>query len=830
MSDWVIYPWNVIPLSYTGIFLILGVYISRIPKKSDTTKTLMWALFLFALGIFMSVLNGIASNSGWEHPFFESGTLDIVVSISPYLMLFLFARMAYLLGTVRFAREQKVVEILVLVIGICFFVSDVVFGLQTGTAGGVFFILFMIWTIVLLIRKWRLARKNEDASKTAYLAFLVFILVNAMLVILDAGLVKLGADLTAEVIGEISGAVLPVVLGLLFMQFIPEATSLESKFVAIGVLVVVVMTQLGTSPVNANYELRYEYAPNLEPISITFIPDGTGGYRAEGTKPVFLEQPGDTLSLGDESAVAVKTLFPISMYGIGRDSIYVSPNGLVLFERRSDDSLGYLSLARLSVPAVAPLSMDLDPSEGGSVTVFSSADSMVVTWKDIPMFHDPDANTGFFPVNQRLMNAQVVLRSDSSITITRGATPFRPLNWAYGISPGLAEMQTPRDSIAWRGTRGTLIATQLPFEIGSNEQLYFEERNIGIYQAWSRAESFRLLRNALIAFILILLAVPAYYRLSIRRRLHLLMDGLGRVNDGDLSKDVPAPIQDEVGQLSKAFNGMTASLRTYANNMEDLVEERTAELKATQAQLIEQEKLASLGSLTAGIAHEIKNPLNFVNNFAEVAGEMADEALEAMAKGDSDELRSILAELKANSGQITKHGRRADDIVKAMMQHARGGASEREEVQLNTFLEEYANLAWHGRRAKEGDFQAELVRDFSDEVGSLKAMPQELGRVVLNLLNNAFDAVRGVDSARVTIATRHADGNDQISVSDNGPGIPEDIRQKIFEPFFTTKATGEGTGLGLSLSYDIVTKGHSGTMTVAKAEGGGAEFIITIPK
>ncbi|NQV74408.1 HAMP domain-containing protein, partial [bacterium] len=237
------------------------------------------------------------------------------------------------------------------------------------------------------------------------------------------------------------------------------------------------------------------------------------------------------------------------------------------------------------------------------------------------------------------------------------------------------------------------------------------------------------------------------------------MDGLGRVNDGDLSKDVPAPIQDEVGQLSKAFNGMTASLRTYANNMEDLVEERTAELKATQAQLIEQEKLASLGSLTAGIAHEIKNPLNFVNNFAEVAGEMADEALEAMAKGDSDELRSILAELKANSGQITKHGRRADDIVKAMMQHARGGASEREEVQLNTFLEEYANLAWHGRRAKEGDFQAELVRDFSDEVGSLKAMPQELGRVVLNLLNNAFDAVRGVDSARVTIATRHADGN-----------------------------------------------------------------------
>jgi len=252
-------------------------------------------------------------------------------------------------------------------------------------------------------------------------------------------------------------------------------------------------------------------------------------------------------------------------------------------------------------------------------------------------------------------------------------------------------------------------------------------------------------------------------------------------------------------------------------------------LKATQAQLVEQEKLASLGSLTAGIAHEIKNPLNFVNNFAEVGAEMADELSEAIAAGRTEEAQSIIAELRENATQITKHGRRADDIVKAMMQHARGGASEMESVELNTFLEEYANLAWHGRRAKDDGFQAELIRDFSKDVGSLNAMPQELGRVILNLLNNAFDAVRETEGARVTIATRATEGGVSISVSDNGPGIPETIREKIFEPFFTTKPTGEGTGLGLSLSYDIITKGHGGTMTAGASAEGGAIFTLTLP-
>ncbi|MEQ9103361.1 MAG: ATP-binding protein [Rhodothermales bacterium] len=276
--------------------------------------------------------------------------------------------------------------------------------------------------------------------------------------------------------------------------------------------------------------------------------------------------------------------------------------------------------------------------------------------------------------------------------------------------------------------------------------------------------------------------------------------------------------------LTKAQEDYQALLAEKART-----EKALTDLQATQKQLVEQEKLASLGSLTAGIAHEIKNPLNFVNNFAEVSTELMEELAEAVASGNSEEAAMILEDLRDNAEQIAKHGKRADSIVRSMMQHARGGASDMETVAVNDFLEEYANLAWHGRRARDHGFSADVERDFDPEAGELKVMPQELGRVVLNLLNNAFDAVKEQDDGLVKVASRRTENGLTITVSDNGPGIPEDIRQKIFEPFFTTKATGEGTGLGLSLSYDIVTKGHGGTMTVGESVHRGALFTITIP-
>ncbi|NQV74407.1 hypothetical protein HQ496_14925 [bacterium] len=304
----------------------------------------------------------------------------------------------------------------------------------------------------------------------------------------------------------------------------------------------------------------------------------------------------------------------------------------------------------------------------------------------------------------------------------------------------------------------------------------------------------------------------------------------------------PYDVNHEVGRILNRFGGVFDLAYQRYNDLKQaeidyaaLLEEKArtekalSDLQATQKQLVEQEKLASLGSLTAGIAHEIKNPLNFVNNFAEVSVEMAEELMEALEAGKLDEVGAIVQELMDNATQIAKHGKRADSIVKSMMQHARGGSSDRETIQVNQFLEEYSNLAWHGMRARDHGFQAEVRRDFDPNAGSLSVMPQELGRVILNLLNNAFDAIKTQKDGIVTVRTVKQDNGLQISVSDNGPGIPDAIRDKIFEPFFTTKATGEGTGLGLSLSYDIVTKGHGGKMEVGQSEEGGAAFTISLP-
>jgi signal transduction histidine kinase len=266
-------------------------------------------------------------------------------------------------------------------------------------------------------------------------------------------------------------------------------------------------------------------------------------------------------------------------------------------------------------------------------------------------------------------------------------------------------------------------------------------------------------------------------------------------------------------------------------------------LREAQQQLVQQEKLASLGQLTAGIAHEIKNPLNFVTNFSALNEELSSELEEALRSSREHlpektyrEMEDLLTSLRVNSGHVAKHGRRADSIVKSMMEHASGGQGERYPVDVNAFLEEYVNLAYHGRRAQTPGFNVTLERHFEDGVGSVEMAPQELGRVIVNLLTNAFDAVaekgrksNGEYTPCVAIRTVRRDGHVDISVEDNGPGIPGHIRARIFEPFFTTKPTGSGTGLGLSLSYDIVSQGHGGQLTVASEEGSGTVFTVALP-
>jgi two-component system, NtrC family, sensor kinase len=299
----------------------------------------------------------------------------------------------------------------------------------------------------------------------------------------------------------------------------------------------------------------------------------------------------------------------------------------------------------------------------------------------------------------------------------------------------------------------------------------------------------------------------------------------------------------------------------YRNNKQKhkankVLESTLADLKSTQSQLIQSEKMASLGELTAGIAHEIQNPLNFVNNFSELSSELITEMNEEIDKGNTDEVKAIASDIKQNLEKINHHGKRADTIVKGMLQHSQKGSGQKEPTDLNAMTEEYLRLAYHGSLAKDITLNASFVTDLDKSIGHVNLVQQDISRVLLNLYTNAFYAVSakakelsitmddqiakadavaerqkkeaGNYQPTVTVTTKRKGEFFEISVKDNGNGIPESIKDKIFQPFFTTKPTGQGTGLGLSLSYDIV-KAHGGELRVESKEGVGSEFTVLFP-
>ena len=288
-------------------------------------------------------------------------------------------------------------------------------------------------------------------------------------------------------------------------------------------------------------------------------------------------------------------------------------------------------------------------------------------------------------------------------------------------------------------------------------------------------------------------------------------------------------------QKQKA-NLLLSKQKKEIEDQRDQTNRALGELQQTQTQLIQREKMASLGELTAGVAHEIQNPLNFVNNFSEVSIELLEELKEAQAKGDKQDTNAIADDLTQNLEKIRHHGKRADAIVKGMLQHSQSGSGTKEPTNINALADEYMRLAYHGLRAKDKDFNVEMVTHFDEKLPKVNAVAQDIGRVMLNLFNNAFYAVNqkqktaGADyKPEVSVITTSANGHVIIKVKDNGMGIPDSVKEKIMQPFFTTKPTGEGTGLGLSLTYDMVVKGHGGTIQVNSKEGEGSEFIISLP-
>jgi signal transduction histidine kinase len=343
-----------------------------------------------------------------------------------------------------------------------------------------------------------------------------------------------------------------------------------------------------------------------------------------------------------------------------------------------------------------------------------------------------------------------------------------------------------------------------------------------------------VLVGALLTFLLLrAIVVPL-------RRLESAMAGL---NTGNVDVAIPAAGPDEIGAVARTLARFRDTLVEQNRRERDL---RAAheELKATQASLIHAEKMASLGQLTAGIAHEIKNPLNFVNNFASLSVELLDElketvrpAIAALGTDKRAAVDEVVDMLTANLEKIAEHGRRADGIVKSMLAHSRGASGERQRADLNALTEEALNLAYHGARAQDPNFNITLEREFDRTIAPIELVPQDISRVLLNLFGNGFYAAdkrrrEGTDAEFrpvLKVVTRDLGNEVEIRVRDNGTGIPTEFRDKLFQPFFTTKPTGEGTGLGLSISYDIVTHQHGGTITVDSRVDEFTEFTIRLP-
>ena len=320
------------------------------------------------------------------------------------------------------------------------------------------------------------------------------------------------------------------------------------------------------------------------------------------------------------------------------------------------------------------------------------------------------------------------------------------------------------------------------------------------------------------------LVVGALIR-SLTTPIRRLESAAKQVSQGDLSVRISVDSQDEIGNLSRSFNEMTDSLLS------------------AQHQLLVREKMASLGQLTAGIAHEIKNPLNFVNNFATLTCEMSEELRHELTSKKDQKVSEVIApitdlldDIEFNTQRIVEHGKRADSIVRNMLMHSRRKSGDHQNIAFHTFLDEHINLVQHSMRSAFPELHVAIERNFNADIDTIRLIPQDIGRVFINVLSNAYYAMSERElsegsafSARLKIDTRTTSNLLKIDITDNGNGIPESAKEKVFEPFFTTKPTGEGTGLGLSLSYDIITQGHRGRMSFTSTENEGTTFTIELP-
>ena len=670
-------------------------------------------------------------------------------------------------------------------------------------------------SIAVLARRARrlpadVSPERRAARRRAFRAFFAITAVGLAIPVVgvfrDAGLVSAQLD---EQVALVLWAAVMLGLITLYVNHDPQPTSVLVKVVAFAFMAVV--TALGVASVVAFPERLP--VPGGPPQPLRLAPDGDG-LRVEALADgAFRALPGAPISVAEHDRTPVPLGFAFPFAGRAWTEFHVDDDGFVAFGPGAPVSFWELD-AGVDAPWIAPLLVPV-ADDTDRVSVHRDSARATVSWRAVPVGRGPDS-----------VSFQITLAADGSVEMRYGAVPDG-FGWVQGLSLGSGGR--PERGVLAPGR--ALAAGDAVAENRSADWFDAEERRAAPY-AWLIVG----------AGLLVLLAFPVYLREGLSRPLGRLVEGVRRAARGHLDGDVAVGARDEIGRLTEDFNQMThalrtaeASLRRYADELEARVEARTAELaasldrlRAAQARLVQQEKMASLGALTAGIAHEIKNPLNFVTNFASLTGELAEELAET---DDPEEQRELLADVRSNVEKIEAHGRRADAIVRAMMAHARGGSGERRTVALAPLVEEYAALALHGARSRHPGAELALHLDLAD-AGLVEAAPEEIGRVLVNLLDNAFDAVRAHADGpppAVRVATAREDGHAVVRVADGGPGMAPEVAARVFEPFFTTKPTGEGTGLGLSLSHDIVAQGHGGTLTVETAPGEGATFTLALP-
>jgi len=418
---------------------------------------------------------------------------------------------------------------------------------------------------------------------------------------------------------------------------------------------------------------------------------------------------------------------------------------------------------------------------------------------------------------------------------------FHPLLYVAIIYPAIIYLNYSHEKTAFQAK---LIGVVLSIMLTLLGLIPFILFGTGAHSGENEQHAMLSLAALIPIFTLIIVSgLPLFFRDNLLKPLNKIVDGVKMIHAGELGTSISVEVKDEFGSLAQHFNEMTNSLRQYSMEMEELVALRTEELsqslkelKQTQSHLIQSEKMASLGELTAGIAHEIQNPLNFVNNFSEVNREMIDELKEELKTGNIDEAIAIADDIGQNEEKIKHHGKRADAIVKGMLEHSRSRSGQKEPTDLNAMADECVRISYHGLSAKDKSFNAGIVTCFDEKLPKINVVQQDISRVLLNLFNNAFYAVNqkakiagGAYKPEVSVTTSVENGQVVMKVKDNGVGIPDAIVDKIMQPFFTTKPTGEGTGLGLSLTYDIVVKGHGGSIQVNSTEGEFTEFVVSLP-